>query len=355
MIALDQIDSTVTTSVSDRASGFGTRCVGWRRPRQLPERDRVSHFVEHQLDGRQRGDDVQFVDHAEVGHAENLALQCPWPPASLTPKRLSSRSRNAGPSIAAGKRTAVIPSAGRAANSSSPAPACRPRMARRLSTPRSPKRLRCPRRGSLASDSARPAISVLAGVQGVSGRRCAVQLVAVQFQIEVKRLRLDALHLLPGRFADGQKCQARRHHQRLLRADDQHVDAPGIGQARHRAGAADGVDHPQRVARGHDLADRLDVVAHAGAAFHQRAEHGHGVGMFGQQSRHVGRLDGLAPGRPRAARPRCRSGGRCRPSAARTRPTSSTIALPPRGTRFTTAASIAPVPELASTTTSFSV
>ncbi len=34
-------------------------------------------------------------------------------------------------------------------------------------------------------------------------------------------------------------------------------------------------------------------------------------------------------------------------------PDSSTIAFPPRGTRFTTAASIAPVPELVSTSTSF--
>ena len=36
-------------------------------------------------------------------------------------------------------------------------------------------------------------------------------------------------------------------------------------------------------------------------------------------------------------------------------PDSSTIALPPRGTRLTTAASIAPVPELVSSSTSFSV
>jgi hypothetical protein len=47
---------------------------------------------------------------------------------------------------------------------------------------------------------------------------------------------------------------------------------------------------------GHHAADGLDVVADAGAAFHQRAEDGNCVGMRRQEPCHVIGRDGLSPG-----------------------------------------------------------
>ena len=256
------------------------------------------------------------------------------PPANLTPKRLSSRWSNAGPSIPAGKQTAVIPSAGRAANISSPS-ACMPARVVR-GQPRRPRPHRFDALGAdqLASDSARPSDQRRGRRPGRVRAGGAVQLVAVKFQVEVKRLRFDALDLPPGLLADRQKRQPRRRHQRLLRTDDQHVDVPGVGQTTHRAGAADGVDNPQRRRCRPPLADGLDVVPHARAALHQRAEHGHRVGVLLQLSRPRRRARRPGPRAPRGAQRRCHSGGRCRPIAARTRRDSSTIALPPRGTRF---------------------
>ena len=119
--------------------------------------------------------------------------------------------------------------------------------------------------------------------------------------------------------------------------------------------AADAVDHQQRRAGTHDAADGLDVVPHAGARLLQ-----------GRDRRPPRR--GAAGGAGRRRRPANGSphGTWCRTTWMPNRsaisrqrsanlPDSSTMALPPRGTRFTTAASMAPVPELVSTSTSFCV
>jgi hypothetical protein len=86
-----------------------------------------------------------------------------------------------------------------------------------------------------------------------------------------------------------------------LGTDDQHVDAPLVGFAAHHAGAANAIDDPKRrpcvrSARAADrLADRLDVMADAGATLHQRAEHGEGARMSGHELRDVDRSDGVTP------------------------------------------------------------
>ena len=67
---------------------------------------------------------------------------------------------------------------------------------------------------------------------------------------------------LAGAVVGGDKAQARRRHQALLRSGHRNVDAPGIHLERHATKRGHGIDHEQgRVAgRLDDLADRLDVV-----------------------------------------------------------------------------------------------
>jgi len=48
------------------------------------------------------------------------------------------------------------------------------------------------------------------------------------------------------RVRDGTEPEARRSHQRLLRARDDDVEPPGVGLARNSAEAGDGVDDDER-------------------------------------------------------------------------------------------------------------
>jgi hypothetical protein len=59
--------------------------------------------------------------------------------------------------------------------------------------------------------------------------------------------------------------------------------------------AANAIDDQEGLAGADHAADRLDVVAHAGAGFEQCGEHRHGVGVLFQQSGDLGRVEGFAP------------------------------------------------------------
>jgi len=71
------------------------------------------------------------------------------------------------------------------------------------------------------------------------------------FQVEIKRSRRDVLvDELPCLLTDRQERQARRQHERFLRAGHANIDAPIIHAAFHGAQAAYGINHVQHVRRG---------------------------------------------------------------------------------------------------------
>jgi hypothetical protein len=63
---------------------------------------------------------------------------------------------------------------------------------------------------------------------------------------------------------DRSECQARRAHQRLLRAGDDYVNTPFVLGQLNGAEARDRVHAEDRVVGAHDLVDRPDVVDDAG-------------------------------------------------------------------------------------------
>ena len=95
--------------------------------------------------------------------------------------------------------------------------------------------------------------------------------------------------------ADGGEAEAGRAHQRLLRAGDDDVDAPGVLAQLGRAEAGDGVDDEDGAVALGDLGDRLDVVDDAGRGLAQRGEDDLDPVVLGQQPVDLGRVQPLAP------------------------------------------------------------
>ena len=75
------------------------------------------------------------------------------------------------------------------------------------------------------------------------------RVLALLAQIEVVARILDCLHRRPRLLAHAQVREAGRNHHRLLRAADEHVDAPAIHVEVRGAEAGDAVDNQQRVGR----------------------------------------------------------------------------------------------------------
>ena len=119
-------------------------------------------------------------------------------------------------------RTAVNPAAGRSANSVSPDSRhpCPGGMGQRFAT--SPNLVD-------ADGPNLPQVFGQAHDQRDGGRPGRLgEHLAIVLEIEIKRLRLDAVDLPPAFFADRHDHQARRQHQRLLAAHDHDVDVPAV-------------------------------------------------------------------------------------------------------------------------------
>ena len=69
---------------------------------------------------------------------------------------------------------------------------------------------------------------------------------ALLAQVEVIARVLGLLHRRPGAFADAEIGEARRNHDRFLRAADEDVDAPAVDVEMRGAEAGDAVDDQER-------------------------------------------------------------------------------------------------------------
>src|SRR6266700_3116496 len=92
--------------------------------------------------------------------------------------------------------------------------------------------------------------------------------------IEVITRQLRFLHGLRGLFADACERKPRRNHRGLLRSADHNVDAPFVRAQIGGAQAGDRI-HDEAAIRqpAYNLAERLDVVSHAGRAFRRLNEY----------------------------------------------------------------------------------
>ncbi len=114
-------------------------------------------------------------------------------------------------------------------------------------------------------------------------------------EVEVEGRRVEGVDLRPGLRADRHERQARRQHQRLLRADAEDVDAPRVRPAFHRADARDPVHGEHGVRLRHGPADLLDGVAGAGRGLAQSSHHASRVGMLLQGAGDPLGIDRLTP------------------------------------------------------------
>ena len=172
-------------------------------------------------------------------------------------------------------------------------------------------------------------------------------------QVEIKARGFCRLHALPSAFADCAVREAGRNHQRLLRAADDDVDAPGVDVETGGAEASDGIDDEQRIGlRFDELRNRLDVVAHAGGALRRlhinAADFGREFGADGIELK----CFAIRSGQRLDAQPNALA------SEIQRSPNLPAVrirTLSPGEVRFEMEASIKPVPEEVSTSTSFFV
>ena len=117
-----------------------------------------------------------------------------------------------------------------------------------------------------------------------------------------RKVKVEAPHprrpvRLPCPWAYGDEGQARRDHERLLRAGHDHVQAPGIRLQLRGEHPAYRVDHQQRAVLANDAGDRADVVQDAGRGLVVRDQHGadRPVAVAAQDLRHLPGIDSPAP------------------------------------------------------------
>ena len=167
-----------------------------------------------------------------------------------------------------------------------------------------------------------------------------------------QRRRLGAL---PGALGDGGEREAGRRHQRLLRAGDDDVGAPGVGLERHRAEARDRVDDGQRAGLAAHGEKRLEVADDPGRRLRVDEERGPSPPLSRERFPQVVGLRGLAPRVRRAARRRSRTPVAIACQRSPNSPCETASTRSPGESRLTIADSNAPVPDDVKTSTSFSV
>ncbi len=93
-------------------------------------------------------------------------------------------------------------------------------------------------------------------------------ILAFLLEVEIERGILRFVGQPPGLLAHADERHARRQHQRLLRAGDDHVQSPRVGLDVEDTQRRDGIHHENRVVvRFDDVAQRLHVMRHAGGRF----------------------------------------------------------------------------------------
>src|ERR1051325_8661833 len=264
-----------------------------RRRQPLAQLDEMPHLGERQLDAGDCGENVELIDVAHVGQADDLALEAVLPVGKLEAKllfELGQQRRRIDVRRHLDDRERGVRLLGEQLQ------------AERLKTGAGGLGVACLplpdvldplREDLLQADTHRPDHRVRRRVRRVG--RLQVLLRLLQVEVERARIRI-ALDRLPGLVADRKKRQPRRHHQRLLRAGAVDVDVPIIRPALHCAQAADGIDQEQRRRLGDDAAERGDVVADAGRGLAQGRADGGRVGMIGERLFELGRLDRVAVG-----------------------------------------------------------
>ena len=122
----------------------------------------------------------------------------------------------------------------------------------------------------------------------------AALLFLLQVEVEVRQVRGFAE--LPRLRADRHEGQARRHHECLLRAADQHIEAPAIDIERHGAEAGDGVHHEDGVGFGDRASHGFHVVRRAGGGLRRLHEYALGFGFGLERGFHLLRFHHLPVG-----------------------------------------------------------
>ena len=210
------------------------------------ELDLVAEVAQRHLEGGDGGDDVEGAHVAEMGDADDLALQL----------ILAAGEGHAHAVAQIGDQLAAVDAGGDVHRRSRPGSGRRaPPASGRVRSPaarvaaamRAWRAKTCGRPSSsiMASASRRPMISEIAGVHAVVSL---AMVVALAGEVEVEARQLGLLGALPGALAERDERQARRQHERLLRAGDQHVDAPAVHRDVEDADGGDAVDDEQGVA-----------------------------------------------------------------------------------------------------------
>ena len=151
-----------------------------------------------------------------------------------------------------------------------------------------------PSSSSSPSATSSDATSETAGVNGVDPVSSDA-LHSLPVEVEARRRRpRDAL---PRRRRDGREREPGRSHERLLRAGDDDVEAPGVGLERHRAEARHGVDDVSAPALVRDPRERLDVGDDAGRRLRVHEDDDLGARLLEARAKVV-RPRRLAPGVP---------------------------------------------------------